>query len=110
MTYNLKPPAWDASSAEERWDYVVQAIASQHAALDVIRWDLAKQVHDINERAALHQADDDINGRQLGLHRATLRHYGVCIDQLGKDLEALQPVDGEILDDDAPALPAEAAS
>jgi hypothetical protein len=28
MIDNLKPPAWDASSPEERWTWVVQAIAA----------------------------------------------------------------------------------
>jgi hypothetical protein len=86
----MKAPAWTTSTPEQRWVFIVQSLARIRAGQDIIRADLCRVAHDFDEWKAVHQADDDIRGRELAKHRTTLRHFGVCIDELGRDLEALQ--------------------
>ena len=102
------PPAPDAPQRDWNGFFLYHLLALRQGQ-DALRKDLAKLVHDLDARLTVGEEDERLNGRQLGLHRQTLRHYGVCIDQLEQDLEALQPVEGEILDD-MPAAPVEAAS
>jgi hypothetical protein len=102
------PPSPDAPQRDWNGFFLFHLLALRQGQETLCR-DLAKLAHDLDVRLTVDEEDERLNGRQLGLHKATLRHLGVCVDQLGKDLEALTPVDGEILDDE-PALPAEARS
>lgn len=102
------PPAPNAPESAWRSFFLYNLLALRQGQ-EVLRAGLAKLAHDLDGRLTVVEEDAWLNGRQLALHRGTLRHLGTCVEQLGKDLEALTPCDGEVLKVE-PATPAEVAS